>query len=66
MVYKSIFESVDRKMTSVELLQFNLHCSNVKNESAGNVNDARGQDSITLFQGNDYVSSRFQTGYPDS
>jgi len=35
MVHKSIFESVDRKMVSVGLLPFNLHRSNVKNESAG-------------------------------
>jgi hypothetical protein len=53
MVYKSLFESVDPKMTSVELLTFNLHRSNVKNVSAGNVNYARGQDSNILFQGND-------------
>jgi hypothetical protein len=52
MVYKSLFENVDPKMTSVELLPFNLHRSNVKDESARNVNYASGQDSIILFQGN--------------
>jgi hypothetical protein len=39
-------------MTSVELLPFNLYRSNVKNEAAGDVNYARGQDSTILFQGN--------------
>jgi hypothetical protein len=34
MIHKSIFESVDRKMASVELLPFNLHRSNFKSESA--------------------------------
>jgi hypothetical protein len=66
MVYKSLFESVDPKMTSVELLPFNLYRSNVKNESTGYVNYTSGQDSIILFHGNDYVLSRFQTGYPRS
>jgi hypothetical protein len=64
MVHKSLFESVDPKKTSAELLPLNLQCSYVKNESAGNVSYASGQDSIILFQENDYVSSSFQTGYP--
>jgi len=62
-VYKSLFESVDPKMTFGELLPFNLYRSNVKNEGAGNVNYARGQDSTILFQGNDCFAT-FDTGYP--